>query len=329
MVAGEQGIFAFDGLLLAAGMTRTSASKVVVFVASLGTAALASAAPAASASAAMTRGTQAAVSSVTTITYCTDGGQPLGMTLFRPPADDRVVPVVVQVHGGAWEHGTRWTSLSQSSALAGLVGSGIAVASVDYRLAPAHLWPDQIVDVMCAARYLRAHSAVFGIDPLRVGAWGSSAGGQLVSLLGTAPDMPRWEAGQYQGESSSVQAVVDEFGPADLAVSDWGSYVAGVIHTVFHVEPSRSSAFLEAASPLDHVAPGDPPFLILQGTKDHIVPADQSEALAQHLAAAHVPVKLVLVTGGTHGLETSGEHPSAAQLSADIVSYFVGVLRQH
>jgi acetyl esterase/lipase len=251
------------------------------------------------------------------------------MTLFRPPAEDREVPVVVQVHGGAWEHGTRWTSLNQSSALGGLVGSGIAVASIDYRLAPANPWPDQIEDVTCAVRFLRAHAGQLGIDPLRVGAWGSSAGGQLASLLATAPDMQQWKAGPYRGESGAVQAVVDEFGPADLAVSDWGSYVAGVIHTVFHTEPNRSSLVLEAASPLDHVAPGDPPFLILQGTEDHIVPANQSETLAQHLAAAHVPVKLVLVTGGMHGLETSGEHPSSAQLDADIVSYFVRTLRHH
>ena len=149
-----------------------------------------------------------------------------------------------------------------------------------------------------------------------------------MSLLATAPDMSPWTVGQYHGESSSVQAVVDEFGPSDLAVPDWGSYVAGVIRTVFHVEPNRSSTVLTEASPLEHVEPGDPPFLILQGTDDHIVPADQSETLAQHLAAAHVPVKLVLVTGGTHGLETFGEHPSAEQLNADIVSYFVGVLRQ-
>jgi acetyl esterase/lipase len=222
----------------------------------------------------------------------------------------------------------RWTSFSQSNTLTGLIGRGIAVASIDYRLAPANPWPDQIEDVMCAVRFLRAHAGQLGIDPLRVGAWGSSAGGQLVSLLATASDIPPWKAGQNQGESSSVQAVVDEFGPADLAVTDWGSYVAGVVHSVFHAEPNRSSAVLEEASPLDHVAPGDPPFLILQGTDDHIVPANQSVTLAQHLAAAHVPVKLVLVTGGMHGLGTSSEHPSAAQLDADIVSFFVGVLRQ-
>jgi acetyl esterase/lipase len=303
--------------------------KVLAVVAGLWIAAVASAVPGAGASAGMSGGLRPGVPSVTGVTYCTDGGQPLGMTLFRPPANDRVVPVVLQVHGGAWEHGVRWTSLSQSNALASLVGSGVAVASIDYRLAPADPWPDQIEDVMCAARFLRAHARQFGIDPSRVGAWGSSAGGQLVSLLATAPDISQWKRGQYQGESSSVQAVVDEFGPADLAVSDWGAYVAGVIRTVFHTEPDSSSAVLKAASPLNHVAPGDPPFLILQGTADRIVPADQSERLAQHLAAAHVPAKLVLVNRGMHGLKTSGEHPSPAQLDTDIVSYFVSVLRQH
>jgi dipeptidyl aminopeptidase/acylaminoacyl peptidase len=99
-----------------------------------------------------------------------------------------------------------------------------------------------------------------------------------------------------------------------------------VIRTVFRVDPGPAASVLGSASPLDHVGPGDPPFLILQGTDDHIVPAYQSEALAQRLAAAHVPVKLVLVIGGGHGLGTPGERPTTDQLNADIVSFLLRTL---
>ena len=90
------------------------------------------------------------------------------------------------------------------------------VASIDYRLAPENPWPDQIIDVKCAVRYLRAHAADLGIDPNRIAALGTSAGGQLVSLLGTTGSSTLWDAGPYPDESSAVDAVVDEFGPADL-----------------------------------------------------------------------------------------------------------------
>jgi acetyl esterase/lipase len=159
----------------------------------------------------------AGASSTRTVTYCVEGGQPLAMTLFAPSTVGPPVPVVLQVHGGGWQHGIPTAlALSGSGAAADLVGAGFVVASIDYRLAPANPWPDQIIDVKCAVRYLRAHAADLGIDPDRIAALGTSAGGQLVSLLGTTGSSALWDTGPYPDESSEVDAVVDEFGPADL-----------------------------------------------------------------------------------------------------------------
>ncbi len=254
------------------------------------------------------------------VTYCTDGGQHLTMSLFAPAATARPAPVVLQVHGGGWERGERFVDLAQSTEAAQLVAHGIVVASVNYRLAPENPWPDQIIDVKCAVRFLRANALELGIDPNRIAAWGSSAGGQLVSLLGANDTPAAWDTGAFGDVSSRVDAVVDEFGPTDLTAPGWGAYIMKIFRTVFGTA-SGSSPVLRDASPITYVGPGDSPFLILQGTADHIVPAAQSEDLAQRLEADHVPTELDLVARGAHGLGTPGEDPSPGQIDARIVSF--------
>ncbi len=258
--------------------------------------------------------------------YCTDGGDPLEMSLFAPAASTHPPPVVLEVHGGAWQHGHR---LYHAAGLAlQLVDRGAVVASIDYRMAPKNPWPDEIIDVKCAVRFLRADASRLGIDPHRIAAWGGSAGGQLVNLLGVAGRSAGWDVGQYRGESSSVDAVVDEFGPADLTTSGWSQSDENVFRTVFGTDDG-SSAVLKAASPVTYVSRGDPPFLILQGTHDAIVPYTQSEEFAARLKSAGVSTQLILVQGGTHGLANPNEQPPPGQLEQDIVTFLTGIFGLH
>ena len=261
-----------------------------------------------------------------TVTYCVEGGQPLEMSMFAPNPVNHPVGAVLQVHGGGWQTGQRFVSLDQSLTATDLVRAGFVVASIDYRLAPQKKWPDQIIDVLCAARFLHANAAQLGIDPNRIAAWGDSAGAQLVSLLGTDNHSLPWDKGPYPDTTEHMAAIVDEFGPADLGATDWPHYTSVMIRTVFGAWPTAAAPALIAASPVTYVEPGDPPFLIIQGTDDHVVPVSQSELLAQRLRAAKVPVDLVLVAHGQHGLATAGEVPSAYDISALITNYLVRML---
>jgi acetyl esterase/lipase len=262
-----------------------------------------------------------------TVTYCRQGGHALAMTLFAPARVGHPVPVVLQVHGGGWQLGSRLTTLRASRTAGDLVRAGIMVASIDYRLAPKHPWPDQIVDVACAVRFLRADADELGINPARIAAWGNSAGGHLVSLLAVDGSSPSWDRGSYPHESSRVAAVVDEYGPTDLTTKDWPRVTKVLIRRVFGVAPGTQDPVLVAASPQLHVAAGDPPFLIVQGTADKVVPVSQSKDLAARLRAVGVPTKLVLVRRGGHGLQTPGESPSPTAISALIVNYLRQILR--
>jgi acetyl esterase/lipase len=256
-----------------------------------------------------------------TVDYCVEGGQPLLMTLFAPSTTGHPVPTVLQVHGGGWQKGSRLLSLSQSGTAADLVSAGFVVASIDYRLAPGKPWPDQIIDVKCAVRYLRSHAAGLGIEPDRIAALGTSAGGQLVSLLGTTGALSQWDTGPYLDVSSQVEAVVDEYGPSDLTATDWPLYTAGIIRQVFGAGPDTADPVLTVASPITHVSAGDPPFMIVQGTSDQVVPVNQSERLADRLRSAGVPTDLVLVARGRHGLGTPDEVPSASAISSMVTAF--------
>jgi acetyl esterase/lipase len=264
---------------------------------------------------------------IQTITYCTDGGKPLAMDISLPtPRTTAPAPALIYVHGGGWEHGNRLGGGFLEQLRPQLSAKGFVVASIDYRVAPADKWPAQIVDAKCAVRYLRAHAATYGIDAQRIGAWGGSAGGHLVSLMGTADASAGFDVGEWSSESSRLEAVADLFGPADLTVSAWPSDPTQVITAVFGVAPGSASDTLAKASPVTWVSHDDPPFLILHGDADQTVPLSQSQAFAAKLQAAGVPATFVMVHGGPHGLADPREQPAPDQLVAMIVDFFTSTL---
>ncbi|HET6313125.1 MAG TPA: alpha/beta hydrolase [Chloroflexia bacterium] len=259
------------------------------------------------------------------VTYCNVGGEALKMDLFLPKPGGGPAPVVVYVHGGSWVGGDKF-----EVGLAGneLARKGYVVASINYRLGPKHKWPAQIQDAKCAVRYLRASAGQYNLDPNRIAAWGSSAGGHLAALLGlTDPSAGFDNSGQYLNQSSRVQAVVDMFGPTDLNAYDPDKYSRGVGQAVFGVtrDQPESRELLRRASPVTYAgsSPGVP-FLILHGDKDSLVPLSQSQALYDRLKAAGTDAELVVVRNGEHGFfPTGGEiSPSTAQIKNLIDNFF-------
>ncbi len=257
------------------------------------------------------------------VEFCSPGGLSLAMDLYFPARADRAVPVVVFVHGGGWTSGDK--RAGAGIAAPELVQRGYLVASINYRLAPEHSFPANIEDVKCAVRFLRAQAADLGIDPARIGAYGTSAGGHLVSLLGLAGPEAGFDGdGGWEEESSAVQAVVNLYGPTDLAaVCDQAQF--GI---VFRAADCQSPA-LTRASPVTYVHAGAPPFLIIQGTEDELVPVDQARILSDRLTAAGAPVTLLLVEHAGHGLRAVGgvQNPSREEVIQRIADFFDAALR--
>jgi len=229
------------------------------------------------------------------VTYCTVDGTALLMDLYFPTVqiDRSGHPIAVYVHGGGWTTGDKSENLTKYKD--SLLERGVAVAAINYRLAGTAKFPAMIEDVKCAIRSLRANSATYAIDPDRIAAFGGSAGGHLVSLLGTADATAGWDVGEYTGVSSSVSAVVDMYGPTDLTVDFAGNpTLAG---RIFSATDYASMSF---ASPVHYVSPEDPAFLIIHGLDDTLVPFSQSQEFYNALVAAGVDVTLVPVTGAGH-----------------------------
>jgi acetyl esterase/lipase len=164
-------------------------------------------------------------------------------------------------------------------------------------------------------RFLRGHAADLGIDPGRIGAWGSSAGGTLVSLLALAPDP--------SGQRYNVRGVVDMFGPSDLSHLNDSSAFA---HTVARLAIGDDQATRRALSPIEFVTGSAPPFLILHGRQDRDMPIRHSLNFAARLRQVGAQVTFLPVDGTGHTLATPGERPSADDLTVMVTDFLVRTL---
>lgn len=241
------------------------------------------------------------------VTYGAGGGRPLRMHWVQPKAAaEKPRPVVIWIHGGAWRSGSRDSGLG---ILYRMAQRGFAGASIEYRLSGEALFPAQIEDCKCAVRYLRAHARALNIDPDRIGAWGSSAGGHLVAMLAVTGDVKELEGtGGWADRSSRIQAAVDWFGPADLLrMVDEPSRIdrrgPDCPEALLIGGPLRENeAKARAASPVTYATRDDAPTLIMHGDQDPIVPPAQSRHLHEALRKAGVETELVMVPGAGHAL---------------------------
>jgi len=249
------------------------------------------------------------------LVYSRAGNRELCLDLEVPDSVPAPFPLVVMVHGGSWNSGDRREFTSPE-----LVENGFAVATIDYRLAPEFCFPCNIQDVKAAVRFLRAHAGQYGLDPSRVGAWGSSAGGHLVSLLGLSGLSSGWDVGEHLDQSSQVQAVVDWFGPTHFQGLESAPQSSRDI--VVRAFGSDSLAWRQG-SPLFLVHAGAPPFLIMHGKADRLVPLEQSQVFHDSLTRAGVSSQLVVVESAGHGFRERQR-----ELRQTVVDFFLQRLVQ-
>lgn len=240
------------------------------------------------------------------IEYASPGGETLLLDL-RVPDGAGPHPVIVYLHSGAWIMGDRFGGPAVRQA-----SRGYAVASIEYRLAPDHIWPAPVEDTKAAIRWLRANAARFHLDPDRIGIFGTSAGAHIGSVAATSAGVP-WLEGLSLGNpqfSSAVRAVVDLYGPTDLlrieedklpCIPLDGNAAWMPMSQLMGCAIQECQEWTRTASPMSYVSPDDPPFLIMHGLLDCLVPYQQSIALNDALAFAGVDSQLVLLPKGDHG----------------------------
>ncbi len=229
-------------------------------------------------------------------------------------------PAILAIHGGSWIGGSKE---DYGPSVSRLAEHGFVVVVPDYQLARAGRpgWPDALDDLRESVRWIRRHAREYRVDPDRIVALGSSAGGQLAMLLGTAP------AEEKPGDvSSKVRAVVSLYGPSDLIGLRAHRRLANdPISTLVDDLSPRASGELAGASPDRHVSPDDAPMLLIHGSDDRWVSPEQSLSMADRLAHARVYHRLLIVPGARHGFELMVRFPKTRDLVNDILAFLESV----
>ncbi|GAB3460113.1 alpha/beta hydrolase [Kineococcus endophyticus] len=242
------------------------------------------------------------------VEYAHRDGRSLVLHLLVPPGERTSLPLVVHVQGSAWFEQELGLNLP---ALTAFAARGYAVATIAYRPSTVAPFPAQVLDLRAAVRFLHRRAGEFGVDPARTALWGDSSGGHTVVLAALTDGDPAFVHPDEGGEGPlGVRAVVDFYGPTDIAAmsaepsamdhdapdSPEGLLIGG--HRVSE-RPDLVAPTVAAA----HVRPGRdlPPFLVVHGRGDRLVPFGQSVLLTEALQAAGQRVDLVRLEGADHG----------------------------
>ncbi|MCW2781378.1 MAG: alpha/beta hydrolase [Marmoricola sp.] len=242
-----------------------------------------------------------AVQVIRNISYAR-GGRRAQLDIYRPRDTDLTdAPVLVQVHGGGWMIGNKE---QQGQLLMNRMATrGWICVAVNYRLAPKHPMPAQIIDVKKALAWVRENIAEYGGDPSYVVITGGSAGGHLAALAALTPDVAQYQPG-FEAADTSVSACVPFYGVYDLA-GITGDKAAIAMRDrflgplIFKKDPKTDLADFELASPIAHITPDAPDFYVLHGEYDTLVSVKQARAFVEKLRAVSKATVLYSELPGT------------------------------
>lgn len=235
---------------------------------------------------------------------------------------DAKAPVLVQVPGGAWVLG--WRRPQAYPLMSHLAARGWVCVSLNYRVSPRHTWPDHIVDVKRALAWVKENIAAYGGDPNFVAISGGSAGGHLCALAALTPNDPRFQPG-FEQVDTSVAAAVPVYGRYDWFTTDAPGRreFVGLLETfVVKRKFSTHRDIFVDASPIHHVRADAPPFFVLHGRHDSLIPVAEAHAFVEELrAVSKSPVAYADLPHAQHAFDVFGS--PRAHHTAEAVARFL------
>lgn len=239
------------------------------------------------------------------------------MDLFQPDRPNGAA--ILFIHGGGWRNGSR---KNWHPAMEYFCGRGYVCASVSYRLLPEHRFPAAFEDVRLAMAWFRTQAAGYGADSRRIGVWGSSAGSHLAALLATVPpDDGLGLTGEITGRETRPAAVAAYCGLYSLERGWMSPDLGRGVDEFLGGTEAETAESTRAASPMLRVRGGEPPFILITGERDELIPPAQQAFMAEALRRHGVEVETHIVPGAGHGLGYGVQHPQQRQ-NADQVDRF-------
>jgi acetyl esterase/lipase len=252
-------------------------------------------------------------------------------------------PLVIYLTGGGFVMADRTANLNQRTYVA---DQGYVVASIQYRTTKdGATYKDAVADVKSAIRYLRANADKYSIDTGQVAVWGQSAGGYLAAMTGATNGEKSFDVGSNLAQSSEVQGVVDEFGPADLSelAADYdtaaqkANYAPGNSAAQWVYGPGTKKSVADrtsevaAADPATHINSRTAPFALFHGSADNLVSPSETLNLHAALRAKGIESTRYVLTGAGHGdLSFTGDTSAAQPWSTqETMGHIVDFLGQH
>lgn len=255
------------------------------------------------------------------LNYANDDKVYHNLDIYLPNSEQPTYKAVIVIYGSAW-FGNNLKKSGFDALGKQLLENGFAVIAINHRSSSDAAYPAQINDVKAAIRFVRANAAKYKIDASFIGITGFSSGGHLASLAGASNNVKEFTVGKktvdiegnigaYTSVSSSVNAVVDWFGPIDMALmddckkpKDGNSPEAALIKG----NPADNLDMIALLGPITFIDKKDPQFMVIHGEADNVVPHCQSELFAAALKSKGLLTEFISVPQGQHGPITFNEN---------------------
>jgi acetyl esterase len=255
----------------------------------------------------------------TNVEYAVATGESLKLDAYVPEGKGPF-PTAILVHGGGWHGGSKEVFIKPLFQT--MTEAGFTWFSINYRLAPTNRYPAAVNDVITSVRWVQDHAGEYKADTKRMALIGESAGGHLVAFVGAR-----------DGRKLGLAAVVPYYAPCELEPLAGGDPKAGRASSAlgaflgFTELNDQARRLLRDASPVTYVSKDMPPFLLIHGDKDPLVPYNQSVIMQQRMQQAGASCELYTVAGGGHGMMGWEKNPQTQVHKAELVRWLKQTLR--
>jgi acetyl esterase/lipase len=252
------------------------------------------------------------------VVYTTVGDWQGRMDLYLPPSSNGPSPVVINIHGGGWNKGSKESQTGFNT----FFKAGFAVANIAYRLSQQATAPAAVEDTRCALIYLIKNAKQLNIDVNRIVIMGGSAGGHLALMGGLLGSDHRFDSNCPGVENIKVAAIIDKYGITDLWDWAYGPHITSRSATQWLGSKAKDEAFIKSVSPITYVTKNSPPTFIVHGDADPTVPYQESVALHKKLEELGVKTTFITIPGGLHGKFTKEQN---SDLNKEIIAFLKSV----